>query len=397
MGSNKILIFRDEDSLKPVGGPTGYLYNLKKGIDFYGIDNIHFIKNKSTKLPHKRTLRNTITSILNKNSNAKLENFKLIMSIVNKHKDPYKDFSEYSAVHFHSTIHLYRNRGNLDNYNGKVLLTSHSPKPLHLEILEDQITKSEQIIYNMFKSKLEIIDKYSFERADHIIFPCEDAEEPYSNNWPRYKEIKEKRQHSFVYVPTGIEECIPKMSREDILKKYSIPSDSFVISYVGRHNETKGYDLLKKIGREVLGNYNNVYFLIAGKEEPLKGLSHERWIEAGWTNDPHSHIAAADLFILPNKETYFDLIMLEVLSLGKTVLCSNTGGNKYFKAFNKKSIIYFDNQDEAVSQIEKVLSLGIDPRNELAKLNYDLFKNNFTTKHFLDKYINVLDQILEDN
>jgi hypothetical protein len=27
------------------------------------------------------------------------------------------------------------------------------------------------------------------------------------------------------------------------------------------------------------------YFLIAGKEEPLKGIKNDRWIEVGWTND----------------------------------------------------------------------------------------------------------------
>ena len=45
---------------------------------------------------------------------------------------------------------------------------------------------------------------------------------------------------------------------------------------------------------------------------------------SSWTNDPHSLINASDMFILPNKETYFDLIMLEVLSMGKIVLATNT-------------------------------------------------------------------------
>lgn len=70
------------------------------------------------------------------------------------------------------------------------------------------------------------------------------------------------------------------------------------------------------------------------------GLKDSRWKEVGWTNDSQSIIAASDVFVLPNRETYFDIIMLEVLSCGKIVIASRTGGNKYFEKIGAKGVFY---------------------------------------------------------
>ncbi len=285
------------------------------------------------------------------------------------------------------------NSDNLNKYKGKVLLTSHSPKPLHKEVYDDYLSKIERTIYRDKLKELEKMDLYSFNRADYIIFPCEEAEEPYYNNWSNYKNIKNNKKEMYRYVPTGVIKCKSKRTREDILKNYSIPEDSFVITYVGRHNETKGYDLLKRIGERILIEQKNVYFLIAGKEEPIKGIENDRWIEVGWTNDPHSIISAADLFVLPNKETYFDLILLEVLSLGKVVLASNTGGNKYFDKFEDKGILYFNSEDEALSRIRDIIEFPKEKITELEMKNEKLFDGNFTIEHFTKKYLQIVDEI----
>ncbi len=52
-----------------------------------------------------------------------------------------------------------------------------------------------------------------------------------------------------------------------------------MVSYVGRHNEIKGYADLKKMGEKLLNN-QNTYFLIAGKEEPMDWIIHTglRWV-----------------------------------------------------------------------------------------------------------------------
>ena len=236
-------------------------------------------------------------------------------------------------------------------------------------------------------------DKFAFDRADYIIFPCPEAEEPYYNTWPYFKEIKEKKSLNFRYLLTGTYQCKAHIEKSEILKRYNIPEDSFVISYVGRHNEVKGFDNLKCIGKKILNLYDNVFFLIAGEEYPIKGLVHPHWIEIGWTNDPHSIIAASDLFILPNKETYFDLIMIEVLSLGKIVVASNTGGNKYFKKHLSGGVMCYDNLDEAVSLIKNVLTLSKDEKSNIENNNKVFFEKELNLDTFANGYIKLIDNL----
>lgn len=386
----KTLLFMNERLLKPTGGPVGYLYNLKKVIDENEISSIEFITDYNKK---NNFLKSIIMRIIgNKNKQLIINN--ILVNSIYKNKSAKKiDLSEYDIVHFHTTNSLFMNRENVKNFKGKVLLTTHSPKPAHLEIIENQLSKKERLYYRKKLKSIEKIDDYAFHRADYIIFPCEDAEEPYLNNWSKFKTIKKNNANKFKYIPTGCNKCEAKKTKEEILKHWNIPAGSFVISYVGRHNETKGYDQLKLIGEKLLRENDNIYFLIAGLEAPLTRLKHERWIEVGWTNDPHSLINASDMFILPNKETYFDLIMLEVLSMGKIVLATNTGGNKYFKRFDKRGIFYYENLDEAINIILKISNLTAEKKKELEKCNLDIYNANFTMKIFLQNYLKILDEI----
>ena len=157
----------------------------------------------------------------------------------------------------------------------------------------------------------------------------------------------------------------------------------------------KGYDILQTIGLEALKN-ETVYVLAAGKEKPLQGPKHPRWIEVGWTNDPHSLIAASDVFVLPNRETYFDLVMLEVLSLGQIVLASRTGGNKFFANKQCDGIMLYENEKEAVGILEKLMGLSENERARLRNSCLEIFDEYFTLEKFADHYIELYDGLLRE-
>ena len=169
--------------------------------------------------------------------------------------------------------------------------------------------------------------------------------------------------------------------------------NKFVVSYAGRHNYIKGYDRLKRIATIIWKEYPDVYFLIMGKEEPLKGLDDYRWIEIGWTEDPHSYINASDVFLLPNIETYFDLILLEVMSLGKMVLMSNSGGNKYFKRYDSEGIKYFDDIDGAVSELCNYMKYDSEKKNRAETNNLKIFETDFTCQKFASRYCEIMNDL----
>lgn len=377
------LIYFPEDKLKPSGGPAGYLYNLKQELIKLGNKEIVFLPAEKT-IISKDKLKNALP--------RRLVEFRKALRFTRMYKEkqtPPVDLTLYDTVHFHRTDDLYRCREALENYDGKVILTSHTPCARFQELI-DMLNPTDAKLMRKKLQTLKMIDEYAFKRADYVIFPCKEAEEPYYHTWENYGEIKDSSK--YFYIPTGINPCVARITRDEIRKKYNIPDDAFVISYVGRHNEIKGYDIVKELGNKFLNN-SNVYFLIAGKEEPLKGLDNPKWIEVGWTNDPHSIIAASDMFILPNRETYFDLIMLEVLSLGQIVVASKTGGNKFFERFASDGIQLYENIDEACMIITKLMKSDKSCLDEMRKENMKVFSEEFTVTKFAAEYVKVIQTI----
>lgn len=391
----KLLIYMDYENIKPSGGPAGYLYNLKQELDKNNNNQIYFLNRNKKKNKYRKYYDLLPRKIKEKyRSKSRLNKCEFLLSDKSKKSDI--NFNEYDIIHFHSTFDMYNVKDSLKEYKGKIILTSHSPKPAHIELIEDCISEKDRKIYGDKYKKLWIVDEYAFNKADYIIFPCEEAEEPYYNNWDKYRNLKENNKNKYRYLLTGTRACKSKLSRNEICEKYNIPKDSFIVSYVGRHNSVKGYDVLKKMAKNILEDNRNVYFLIAGVEQPLKRINDTNWIEVGWTNDPHSIISASNLFILPNKETYFDLVLLEVLSLGKMVLLSNTGGNKHFKRYNLDGIIHYYDFDDSIEKLREVL---YKDKNEISKLeleNKNLFKEKFTSNIFYKNYIELIEKIFNE-
>lgn len=387
----KLLIYYPEDALEPKGGPAGYLYNLKKGLEECRKQenlpvDISFYSNMPSGIENNSELRKRIPKRLLEFRRA-LNDARFL-----RKKFPIDNgMFAYDIIHFHSAEKMYLCRDFLNQYHGKVILTSHCP----CGIYKERIDKLNPFDYKLMRNqidKLEELDRYAFERADYIIFPCKDAEEPYFNTWPRYTSIR--KDEKYRYMPTGIIACHAKINRENYRKKYGIPNDAFVISYVGRHNEIKGYADLRQMGEQVLKD-PNTYFLIGGKEEPIKGLNNDRWIEVGWTTDPYSLIAASDVFVLPNRETYFDLVLLEVLSLGIPVVLSDTGGNKFFKKYDLKGLKYFSSVDQGVEAIKCFQLMDKQIRKKAGEKLAELCETEFSVKEFARRYIQIISEIVE--
>ena len=382
-------IYYHRNELKPKGGPSGYLYNLNKGLLECNVCGIDFLPDR------KITIKNKIR--------AKIINYPKVYKIIHnlthgiygdnilnmifhsKKYDAVVDLNDYDVVHFHNTLDMYMCKDSLNFYKGKVLLTSHSPKVFHKELLDDFADSTKNRRISEIEA-IDVIDKYAFERADYIIFPVPEATECYFNTWDKFESIYNKNKQKFYYLPTGTTPKKYSLNKSEFREKYGIPQDAFVVSYIGRHNEVKGYDTVKKVAQLVLEKYDDIYFVIGGQQGPLYQLNNKKWIEIGWTNDPGSIINGSDIFMLPNKETYFDLVMLEVLSIGTPVVTSYTGGNKYFERFGSKGITLYKSNEELIEAILKFKNSTEDLeilRNENRKLYNDYFSNEKFARGYL--------------
>lgn len=372
------------DRLKPKGGPSGYLFNLEQGLEENGTVGYEFLPEAGHSVERSGVLQRIVPKRIK--DLRRLRNLEMLPRLS---KQPSVHYEDYSSIHFHSTEDLYVHRKALEQYTGTVILTSHSPCVYHQELIARLNPKDAQRATDKLKA-LDIIDEYSFKRADYIIFPCTEAEEPLFHTWERYEEIRDPSK--IRYCLTGTRGCRAAVSREETRRRFGIPQSAFVITYVGRHNKIKGYADLLEVAPFLLKN-ENVWFLNAGKEGPLYGLNHPRWIEAGWTDDPHSIIAAADVFVLPNKETYFDLVLLEVLSLGQLIVASNTGGNRLFERLGTDGIRLYDEPKGLVRQLDTIMKEDAWVLQNRREENKALFESSFTCQAFARRYAQTMDEI----
>ncbi len=394
----KVLVYLPEEKLAPKGGPlaVGYYYHeemQKRG------DNILEFTHVDKNSEDIHGMGRAITSRLPKWFNTLHRTFRGIVNrrrfLAGKEVSPSRDYDYYDIIHFHQANDMYNERENLKNYNGIVIYQSHSPLPYGQEQCSDISPLYRWCIPNMEK-KYEVIDRYCFERADYVIFPCIEAEEPYSKNWDFFDDFKKKNIQKFRYVLTGIKSSFAATKRDDVLKQHEIPNESFVIVYVGRHNTVKGYDILKEIAAKHFEDSAESWVISAGLESPFKRLDHPRWKEIGFTNDPHSLIVAGDVFFLPNRVTYFDIVMIEVLSLGKIVIASRTGGNKYFERMGLKGVFLYDSIEEACSLLLKIKEMTEEDRRMLGEQNKFFYEENLSSKAMYENYLTMLKSLQSD-
>lgn len=399
----KVLIWNDYP-LGPVGGPSGYLYNLKSYIEENNIKNIDFLNNEDfiKKVEIKKEKKfEAIRKIIREFKKQLFKTKKLekrINKFYNFYEGDYSFINNYDIVHFHDVRSFYRAKNILKDFKGITLLSSHCPKTPAQEEIEDNIKMDYKTFPKKLRERLEKIDQDSFKNADYLVFPCKEAQEPYEED-KNIKEILEEkyRGKKILYVPTGIPVKHIDKDEKFFSNKGIDVKDKFIVSYVGRHNKVKGYDFLKELGVKVLEKYSDVIFVIGGEiSEEFPPIENKNWVEFGWTKEGYNIIKNSDMFVLPNEKTYFDLILLEVLSMGAPVLLSETGGNKYFKIYDENGLFYFEkyNLEEALEKFDETYNLWKNRKLSLeGEKNYRIFKKDFTVNTFGENYTRLYNEV----
>lgn len=398
----RVLIW-DDFPLENVGGPSGYLYNIQKYVEEFNISQIcflsHIISKKDinpnisndAKLISRFLVLNKILGVLRLIYEYTWKSFRSKTHV----ELTYDVLENYSCVHFHKVTHLSQFHARYPKYSGKLILTSHCPCSWTDEMLTRLPSFMKPFRYAIIREECRV-----YKLADYIMFPCKEAREPYEKI-KQIKKVFNSKNSSFFYVPSAIADIRLDSSRIQKLSEIGIPKEAFVIAFFGRHNLIKGYDILKKVGSSLLDKYPNLYFLCAGRGE-IEPLQHGRWIELGFIRNTAELLSQCDLYILPNRDTYFDLVLLEILRSGTNTIISETGGNKYFKHFNSEEIKGIDFFIvNSFDSLEAKVRKAIDEKSntpceyeERGTKNRSLYENYFTTDKYVYDYLNQINRIL---
>lgn len=389
------------------GGPSGYIANLKESISQYHISSsIAFISMDNVIIKnHQYKIQKNIARIFSlfipiRKYRKKLRE-KIFIFLVSKasFNDLGIDAIEYmgyikqldkyqfkTIICHHVTDAIFiKNYLKYRKIEAKLMLMSHSPEPMSEEVYHHAKLKQDQNADKIY-AMLQKIEKDAFNQADILVFPSKEAMEPYLKGLDYFEELTKSKKVMFIRT------CCARLDIEnsirDIREEFSIKT-KYIISFIGRHTAIKGYDILKSIADKILAKRDDITFVIGGGQtSEISPLDHPRWIELGKIN-PADLLKITDLFILPNRQTYFDLILIETLSSGVPILASNTGGNKTVYQ-DTQAIELYDNQDDCINKIENFIDTSKEYKNQQRKLAKIAYENNYTLEHFAKNYNNLI-------
>lgn len=413
----KHLVYYDWHLDIRAGGPPGYLANLR-----YGLDRINNPTDFEIELwALKKQLENKENSVWKKFiNNHKFLKYLNVNFFSKSEKKWYKNYVRFlknidnqfiqnevlekiqneniRMVHCNYVIDALKvintlKRENINNV--KVLLTSHMPEAPSSEnyslILEMgySVKKAEK-----FKKLWQYVEKRAFCESDILIFPSKESMEPYYDTIPHFADwIKDK---DIRYFQTGAKALETTKSKEELKKQFGVDEKKNIVVYIGRHNKVKGYDILTKAGENILSSRDDAIFLVGGKANNLiPQPKNKSWRELGWIN-PAELLKIADVFVLPNKRTYFDLILLEVMSTGTPVIASNTGGNKSVQELTNTLIMYDTTADDLVNKLNDFLNLPKEEKEKMSQNILKAYENNYTPEHFAQRYLDLIEKIYRD-
>lgn len=157
-------------------------------------------------------------------------------------------------------------------------------------------------------TKVEAITRHLFKRADLIVLPnpgCVSI----------YHDLVDPNKLAFL--TSGCMKA-PGFTR--------VPLDrSFVyFLFIGRRNHIKGFDVLLNGFTRASASRANIRLILCGKGEKV---NHPAIIDLGPSDRIHDWIASSDCVINVNRQSYFDLSVMETLSVGVPVALTATNGH----------------------------------------------------------------------
>lgn len=282
------------------------------------------------------------------------------------------DVGRYSILFFHDVFSL---ACCLDLIKPKqhVILQSHSPELPHEEISESAVA-TDEIVKWVRKAEFD-----AFARADSVVFPNEGAADIYL---PLLRNSSRR-----VFLPTGAKGAPD-------FRKVCLDPSLFYLLFIGRRNRIKGFDIVIDAFRCAYQCRPELRLVLVGRGEPVYDSGV---IDIGFSDSAHIWINSCDFVVNCNRQSYFDLSILETLSVGTPLLVSANQGHSEFAATGSRGIINIGYPD---AQSLVAVLLQDDLKNlsgtEARKDNQLLYKTKYTDAIYRNNLNEMLLQILYD-
>lgn len=369
--------------IRPGGGPKGYLYNLyisqgNKNYDIVFItksdkreveENQHSIKGKAKRLISYILPKNVISN----NFTPKVYNRDLGFD-----KDIIDKLRTYQVIVFHNLVEFSYWNKFYKIKNQRCYVFSHCPTDMTNEfILTDSSSHWPKNIKTQMRRQLLLEELRQYELSDGLICPTVYALENYFEGHPDLRQ-KFERIAKFEIL-SGVRK----------LEKVISSANPKKVTYLGRFHESKGFDLFLEasdVSRTQIdwqcGGFGQL-------ESNIKNYS--KVTNLGWITNVESVLSETAVLIVPNRTTYFDLVILEAISIGIPVITTNTGGNRVFNSSSNFILCDCNSKDigEAVDCLITENSSGYSLENER------LYESTYTLEKFSLRHNDLANTLIE--
>ena len=382
MLKNRFAILNYSQKRENAGGPSGYLFNLYAGLSDLKTD-IDFLFVEDALLGAVKKVRKR------RNFFIQLRNILFFIKKGIRMRNKFKSVvSNYDVIHVQSCEDCFYLK-KYCKFKGKIIFTPHRPETYYEEVVSSLNTHGKE--YRLLKFFFNRVEAAAYQFADAFIFPSVEAKNVY-HSFPGFE--KNTRGKEIKYVATGVIKKRPLRDagsyRRDVLR---LPEDKFVVAYIGRHNKIKGYDRLVDVSRQLIDE--DIYIVVAGTKGIINPPNSDHWIELGYIKEIPELLSAVDVLVSPNRNTYYDLAIIEALAQGKIIVTSNTGGNIGLEA-KCKAVITFDNNSSSdfLNKILDLKSCGKDRLKHLEKQAEKFFCLTSTVDVFAKNYTIAIQELV---
>lgn len=197
---------------------------------------------------------------------------------------------------------------------------------------------------------------------------------------------------------------IPSMGGSDILQRYGLTKDNFIVLYLGRLHPKKCPDDLVKAFPKVVKKVPNAKLIFAGKGEEeieLKGLVsdlnlNDNIIFAGFVSEDEKWdlLRRCDVFVLPSVVEGHPITVIEAMACSKPVIATNVGPfPEIIKDGETGLLVPLHAPDELANAMTK-LALNDDKRIETGKMARRDVEERFDINKIADDYLEIYEDLM---
>lgn len=375
--------------IRPGGGPFGYLYNLKKGIDeIRGDYNYDVCSMASSNSRENKFTTINLPNLILRNLKP-LWHYLQLKGLLGISLEPLIARKDYIYI-----SHVVTQAARLRFKYGtkiKIYLMPHAPVSYSEEVMSDlELKHGRSLLHPCYLKLLMRAEKMMFSKMDGIIVAAKQGLDGYFEG----NGIKSVKIANIYEVGSGVPKFKEGFQKNDARQKLGLPQNKKVIGFFGRYNKDKGFDIYCEALSKFSEESNEEIIFISAGIGPIKPKKCQNYIDFGWRNDVELLISAADVVVIANRNTYFDLLPLEVMSLSRPVIVSNVGGNKKLISDNE-FIEGFDlTVDSLVNKLKDFLKKSDNELIQLGIMAEESYRKKYDINKFLDNHQLLAQEIL---